>query len=339
MSVSPGKLKILYILKDLMENSDEEHLLSSTELMSDLEKYGLSADRKSVYNDIDTLKDAGVEINQKKGTNPGYYIAGRDFELPELRLLVDAVQSSKFITSKKSDELIHKLEKLTSRYNADQLGRNVFISNRPKAGNETIYYNVDYIHTAILKNRKIQFQYTEWTVEKKLKPRKEGCLYVVSPWAMTWSDENYYLIAHDQESDQIRHYRVDKMRKTDVMECKRLGKERFADFDLAAFSKKTFGMYGGRDEEVTLSCSNNLAGVIINRFGNDTMMIPDGGEHFHVRVLIAVSQQFFGWLAGIGTDIQILKPDDVKQEYVDYLANILQTYQTEATQTDTGEDL
>lgn len=179
-----------------------------------------------------------------KGTNPGNYVGNRQFELPELKLLVDAVQSSKFITTKKSRELIKKLQAFTSKAEAEQLQRQVFISNRPKTGNETIYYNVDQIHASIFQNKKVQFQYAEWTEKKELRLKRNGSYYQVSPWALTWDDENYYLIAYDEQSDCIKHYRVDKMQHMTMCDEKRVGKEKFQNFDLVAFSKKTFGMYG-----------------------------------------------------------------------------------------------
>lgn len=328
MSISKNKLKMLYIMKTLLEKSDEKHPLSAADLNRELGKYGLSADRKTIYNDIDTLKEFGMDILQNRGGNDiGYYIGSREFELPELKLLVDSVQSSKFITSKKSEELIRKLEKLAGEYNAKQLQRNVFIYHRLKADNETIYYNVDRIHEAILENRRIAFQYTEWTIKRKLVPKKDGAYYTVSPWALTWNDDNYYLIAYDEHANMLKHYRVDKMKDTFLLQEERLGQEKFDNFDLAAFSKKMFGMYGGRDEEVTLVCHRQLAGVILDRFGQDMMLIPEGEEQFRVKVLATVSPQFFGWVTGIGDKIYIQGPESVRKEYQTFLEHILKRYQ------------
>lgn len=314
-------------MKALLEESDEEHVLSSADLSKILQRYGLSANRKTIYSDIETLREFGLDILQNVGGNQaGYYIGSRDFELPELKLLVDAVQASKFITSKKSEELIKKLEKLASRHDAKQLQRNVFIYNRLKAGNETIYYNVDQIHNAILEDKKISFQYTGWTVKKELVPKRDGQFYVVSPWSLTWDNQNYYLIAYDEETDLIKHYRVDKMKNTDSLMESRLGKERFHDFDLAAFAKKTFGMYGGCDEVITLICHNVLAGVMIDRFGKDIMLIPEGQEYFRMNVIISVSPQFFGWITGLGDKVHLAGPQNIKEEYRRYLERILRKY-------------
>ncbi|MBQ2753626.1 MAG: transcriptional regulator [Firmicutes bacterium] len=325
MATQNNKLKILYLMDILLNKTDENHIMTATDLCEELKCYDISAERKSIYNDIAALQEYGMDIVQQKGANAGYYVASRDFELPELKLLVDAVQSSKFITSKKSQELISKLENLTSKYAAQQLQRDVFIYNRPKTDNETIYYNVDEIHNAIHSNSKISFNYAEWTVKKKLQLKKDGALYEVSPWALTWDDENYYLIAYDEEADSIKHYRVDKMQSAQVLDEARVGKEKFVDFDLAAFAKKTFAMYGGREENVTLVCPSYLAGVIIDRFGQDIIMVPDG-DSFYVKLPVIVSQQFFGWVTGLGGDVKIKSPENVVKEYKKYLEDIIGSY-------------
>ena len=313
-------------MKMLLEKTDEKYTMSAADIDKALGDYGMSADRKTVYNDIETLREFGMDVLQTKGSNSGYYIGSRKFELPELKLLVDAVQASKFISRKKSEELIRKLESLASEHDARQLQRNVFIYNRPKTGNETIYYNVDKIHTAILENRQIQCQYAEWTVKKELIPKKNGAVYTVSPWSLTWDDANYYLIAYDEASDCMKHYRVDKMQRTRVIRQERVGKERFQDFDLVEFSKKTFSMYGGHDEEVTLQCGNELIGVILDRFGTDIMIVPADEGQFRVRVLVAVSPQFFGWVTGIGVRLRIAGPERVQKEYKEYLEGIMEGY-------------
>lgn len=324
MAVRNQKLKILYLMEILMNQTDETHIMTAQELCKALDnQYGIPSERKSIYHDIETLQEFGMDIVQSKGKSPGYYVASRQFELPELKLLVDAVQASKFITSKKSEELIRKLESLASKSDAEQLQRQVFIYNRPKAGNETIYYNVDKIHMAIYRNQKISFQYAEWTIKKELRLKKEGAHYIVNPWALTWDDENYYLVAYEEEGDCIKHYRVDKIQKMEILEERRTGKEVFQKFDLATFAKKTFGMYGGRDESVSLCCQNELVGVVLDRFGKDVMMIPQGENQFHVTVEVAISQQFFGWVTGIGKKMKILSPKRVQDEYYAYLQDII----------------
>ena len=327
MAVSNSKLRTLYIMKILMERTDEQHVMSSADLEKALAAYGLTADRKTIYSDVETLQEFGLDILQVRGgVKQGWYIGARDFELPELKLLVDAVQSSKFITEKKSMELISKIEKLAGENDARHLQRDVYIINRIKAGNETIYYNVDSIHEAILSNRRIMFHYTEWNMNKELVFRKNGEYYEVSPWAVTWDDENYYLIAYEEASGLIKHYRVDKMKDVLVMESERSGKEKFDDFDLASYAKKTFGMYGGRDESVSLICDRDLAGVMIDRFGRDVMLIPEDEGHFTVSVTVSVSPQFFGWLTGLGDGVRISGPEKVRKEYVEFVHDIIKAY-------------
>ena len=269
----------------------------------------------------------GIDIVQAKGgAKQGYYVGSRDFELPEVKLLVDAVQSSKFITAKKSRELIGKIEKLVSENEAKQLQRNVFIFNRIKTENETIYYNVDCIHSAISANRQIKFQYSEWNIEKELAPKKGGQYYIVSPWELTWDDENYYLIAYEETSDKIKHYRVDKMRNTAELDQQRMGKNQFVDFDLASYAKKTFNMYGGKERKVSLVCDNSMIGVMIDRFSQEITVVREDEEHFRINVDIFISPQFFGWITGLGTGVRIDGPLDVKKDYKVFLENVLSKY-------------
>lgn len=320
------KLKLLYILQFLMEHTDEDHSVTTQEIIAHLAANGITAERKSIYSDIDQLIDFGMDIIKIKERPGGYYLASRQFELAELKLLVDAVQASKFITSKKSNELIKKLETLCSKPHAKQLQRQVVVTNRNKAINESIYYNIDIIYNAIAANSKIRFQYFEWNVNKEMKLRRDGEFYEVSPWLLSWDDENYYLIAHDNRSGEIRHYRVDKMLKLDVIDMVRDGKEQFATFDVASYSKKTFGMFAGNEETVTLHCNSNLTGVIIDRFGKDVAMRRLDDTHIRVRIDVAVSRQFFGWITGLGPGIQIESPAHVADAYRNYLNEILSNY-------------
>lgn len=328
MAALDTKLRTLYLMDIMLERTDEEHILNATQLCEILEKeYGISTERRTVYSEMEVLEKYGFEVIQKKGTNPGYYIGGRDFEMPELKLLVDAVQSSKFITEKKSRELIRKLEKLCSRSQAKILEKQVFVVNRPKTENETIYYNVDKLHTAIYANKQISFQYVEWTMKKELRFRRRGERYISSPWSLTWDDENYYMVAYDEWGDKIHHYRVDKMQNIEILEEDRLGEEAFKNFDLAEYDKKTFGMYGGRDEELILYCKKELAGVVLDRFGNDIFLIPTDQDHFRAHVKVSVSRQFYGWVTAIGAGMEIAEPKQVREEYLEYLKEVMEQYQ------------
>lgn len=320
------KQKLLHIMQLLMEKTDENHIVTTQEIIDYLALQGIAAERKSIYTDIDTLIDFGMDIVKVKERPAGYQLVSRQFELAELKLLVDAVQSSKFITSKKSRELIGKLETLCSKREARQLHRQVVVTNRTKAVNENIYYNVDQIYYAIAENVKIRFIYFDWNVKKEMELRHGGKYYEVSPWMLTWDDDNYYLIAYDDESGMIKHYRVDKMLKIALSEHVRLGKEAFENFDIAAYSRKTFGMFAGEEETVTLRCDKNLTGVFIDRFGNDVSMRKFDEEHILVRVNVAVSRQFFGWLTGLGSSVRIQSPEKTVTEYKEYLQEILGNY-------------
>lgn len=326
---SGQKSKILYVAQLLLEQSDEAHPLTTGEIIDYLSVQGIHAERKSIYDDICTLQNFGMDIISIREKPGGYYIASRRFELAELKLLVDAVQASRFVTTKKSRELINKLETLTSRSEAGQLHRQVVVSERGKSENEQIYYNVDEIYTAMAADCRIRFQYFEWSVGKQMVPRRDGAYYEVSPWLLTWEDENYYLIAYDGTAKILKYYRVDKMLHLSVNESPRQGQDIFYALDIAGFAKKTFGMFAGEETAVTLRCDNSLAGVMIDRFGNDVLMRPLDAAQFQVRAKVAVSRQFFGWLTGLGKGIQIVAPTEVRNQYQAHLKQILDGYEEE----------
>lgn len=327
MAKSSGqKLKLLYIVKILSEESDEQHPISTKTLIEKLEAYDITAERKSIYDDIARLQDFGYDIIQMDSRNGGgYYLASREFELAELKFLVDAVQSSRFITEKKSRELIKKLEKLAGKHDAKQLQRQVYVAGRVKTENESIYYSIDALYRAMQENKQISFLYMEWNGAKELVPRKSGARYVVSPWTLVWKDENYYLVAFDEEANIMKHYRVDKIADIMLLEECRVGAAQFESLDLAAYANKTFGMYGGKTQDVILCFPEKLAGVVIDRFGKDISMRKSEGS-WRARVKVVVSSQFFGWLAAVGKEIKIASPQEVQSSYVDWLRELLKEY-------------
>ena len=321
------KIKILYLMQILLHETDEEHGLTLAQISEMLSSRGIDAERKTLYDDIEILRVFGLDIEKRKEKNTvKYCVVSRDFELPELKLLVDAVQSSKFITHKKSNELIKKIEGFASKYDSQQLQRQVFVANRIKAMNESIYYTVDYIHEAINKDVKVSFKYFNWNEKKEKVLRHDGNSFVISPWALTWDDENYYLIGFDSLDGIIKHYRVDKMLGISLTDERRDGAQLFKNFDMALYSKKTFGMYGGKDETVTLRCKNSLAGVVIDRFGSDVPIIIDGDGYFKVNVKVQISPLFISWVMNFGEDITVLSPDYVKHELVNTANKILSMY-------------
>ncbi|MGN0489595.1 MAG: helix-turn-helix transcriptional regulator [Ruminococcus sp.] len=317
------KQKLLFIQKILLEKTDENHGITVNELIKELDKYGITAERKSIYDDIHTLEFFGMDICVEKSKTVKYYVGERDFQISELKLLVDAIQSSKFITEKKSLELIKKLEKLTSSNEARLLQRQVYVSNRVKTNNETIYYNVDRLHDAINKDKTITFYYNQWTIaygsrEKiKLERKRNGEKYSVSPWGLCWDDENYYLIAYEKSSDKIKHYRVDKMEHIEVCDEQRLGKDKFKKFDIASYTKSTFSMFSGKETTVKLSVHNSLIGVIADRFGKNLFITKDEDkeDHFVVKITVNLSEQFYGWLFALGDKIKIIAPNEAVESF------------------------
>lgn len=323
MAKSEGqKLKLLYILKYLEEYTDEAHPMTTAELISRLAAEGITCERKTIYADIAALMDFGCDIMQVSNRRGGgYYMASRDFELAELKLLVDAVQSSRFITTKKSRDLIKKLEQIAGKHDAGKLQRQVYVAGRIKTENESIYYNIDNLHRAIQENKQISFTYLEWNLQKKLVPR--GDKRIVSPWALIWKDENYYLAAFDAKDNIIKHYRVDKMGSVEVLEEKREGMAIFEKIDVAAYSNQTFSMFSGEEETVTMRFPNRLVGVVLDRFGKDADLRKQDEGSFRIRAKVAVSGQFFGWMAGIGSEAEIVAPEQTVVQYKQWLQNII----------------
>lgn len=328
MARSPyQKLKPLYIMNYLLQNSDEDHPVTMKQIVEYLDAQGISAERKSVYDDLEALRVFGLDIvHVEAGRFQGYFVAQRSFELPELKLLVDSVQSSKFITHKKTATLIRKIEKLASIHEAQLLQRQVYVKNRIKTMNESIYFNVDEIHNGISQNKKIQFKYFEYTIEKTRHFRKDGAFYVVSPYALTWDDENYYMVAYDSEAGIIKHYRVDKMTEISVIEQARDGKEAFESLDMAMYARKVFGMFSGEEERVKLRFENHLVGAVLDRLGREVMIIRDGDTHFTVSADIVVSPQFFAWVTGFGTSAEIIGPDKVVAEMAAHIRSVAKLY-------------
>ena len=315
MPKSPNqKLKLLYLMQILLQRTDENHPMTVAEMISALAANDISAERKSIYDDLEALRLFGLDVVQVKGKNTVYYIGSRDFELPELKLLVDSVQSSKFITEKKTFSLIKKIENLASAYDAQLLQRQVYVRGRVKSMNESVYYNVDEISNAINADRVIRFQYFEYTVTKERRFRKDGALYEVSPFALMWDDENYYLLAWDDSAQMLKHYRVDKMTGISMTDSKRKGKDAFEKIDMSSYSGHVFGMFTGTEQSVKLKFASHLVGAVIDRFGKDVMIFPQGNDHFTVSIPVAVSPQFFAWVFGFGDEVEILSAATVREE-------------------------
>lgn len=321
------KFKLYRLAQIMMKKTDEEHYITMPEIKEALAEYDITADRKSLYNDLRDLEILGIEVEgEQDGNRYRYHVVNRPFELPELKLLVDAIQSSKFITEKKSNSLIKKLETMVSEYDAQKLQRQVYVSGRIKAMNESIYYTVDAIHNAISENKKIRFQYFQWNVKKEMELRHGGAYYHISPWGLSWDDENYYLIGYDSDAEQIRHYRVDKMLRIQMSKEDREGREHFKKLDMADYARKSFGMFRGEEQQVKLLVNNRMAGVIIDRFGKEVMMIPADADHFRVSVDVHVSPQFLSWIISLGDDVKIIGPEDVVERMREEIRRLSRQY-------------
>ena len=309
------KLKMLYLVKIFAEETDDSHALSLQEIVDRLEAYGVNAERKTLYKDFGELEKFGLEIlSEQSGRNVLYHHATRRFELPELKLLVDAVQGSRFITEKKSRQLIKKLESLASVHEAQRLQRQVLITGRIKAMNESIFYNVDMLHEAINADRQIRFQYFQWNVRREQELRHGGEWYRISPWCLLWDDENYYLVAYDANDRKIKHYRVDKILRLSITDKPREGKQQFKEFDAAKYTRSLFGMYGGKLTRVTLEGRSDMVGPLIDRFGKDITIQPIDDDTFTASVEVSASRHFIAWIIALGDGVRITGPKSLVEE-------------------------
>lgn len=331
MARSANQKKKLIILRSLLlERTDAEHTLTVKQMISALASYGISAERKSIYDDIAVLRELGMDVRTRRdgsvrGRCVGYYVAGRDFELPELKLLADAVSASKFITEKKSRELIEKLASLAGTNDRKSLNRAVYISSRSRNMNEEIYKSIDVIFDSVAEDEDISFRYFGWNAAKQKEYHRGGDYYSVSPWSLVWDDSNYYLVGYDRDSGGIRHYRVDKMENVVRKRGeKRAGSDEFNRFDIGtACEGSMFGMFGGKTETVTLRCDRSLANVMVDRFGRNITVLNDG-DTFRIHVKIVPGETFYGWVAGFGGRVRIVSPQPVADEYRRVISSALE---------------
>lgn len=323
--ISERKKRPICLYNILRKHTDENNALSMAQILTRLyEDYGIEAERKSIYDDIETLVALGADIELTKGKTSGYRLLSREFELSQLKLLVDTVQSSKFLTEEKSRELIEKISSLASRHQGAELKRHVYISGRAKTENKEIYYNIDLINRAINEKKQIRFRYFNWNEKKEKVFRRNGDYYVLSPWEMTVNEEKYYLIAYDSEQETFKHFRVDKMTGCEMTEELSVCCGQSHDNDLGEYTNRMFGMFGsGKNELVVLKVPVELAGVIIDRFGMGVSMLPSGQGYFNAAVKVCISRQFYGWLFGLSGETSIVSPDYVKKEYEEMLKSAI----------------
>lgn len=325
---SDQKKKLFALYQILYEHTDDTHGLTMAEILSKLQSQGITAERRSIYDDIEILQnDFGYDIEARKTTTTRYHLQSREFELSELKLLVDSVQASKFITEKKTYSLIKKLEKLCSKYEAQSIQGQVYLTNRIKSMNQSIYYNTGDIHKAITEGKQISFQYLTYTITKEEAFRRGGTRYQVSPFALIYAEENYYLLAYDGKVEIFKHYRVDRMKNIQISQKDREGIEQFQQIDMARYTTQTFSMFGGEAERLTLEFSNHLIGVVVDRFGKDIPIRKTDEEHFQVSVDVVVSEQFFGWLFGLGTGARIVSPQSAAERMIKSLEDVKKAYE------------
>ncbi len=317
-----NKTRILLILEILKSDTDEDHALKAADIIKMITDEGLKCDRKTFYDDINSLVDAGYDIIHETGG--GYKLVSRDFEDAELRLLSDAVYSSRFISAGKTKVLAGKLRQLTSSYLASSMKRQLFLSDA-KTPNEDILYSVDALSRAILDDVKVTFEYLVWGPDKKL-VTKGAKKRILSPWALIWQDQNYYLMAYDTDAGKMKHFRVDKMTRVELTSEKRDGREEYEATDMTSYVEGTFSMYGGRRETVTLDFPESLIGIAYDRFGKDVTQRAGEKGRILIRSEIFVSNQFYGWLTGLGPEVKINAPESCVKEYSDYLKKILKGY-------------
>lgn len=323
MRLSNQKLKLFYLEKILREHTDEHHSLSIAEITEKLAAYGIFVERKTLYSDIECLQLANLDIQVTKGRGNRYALVSREFELPELKLLVDAVQSCKFITEKKSCTLIRKLEKLTSVHEAKRLSKQVFIYRRLKSQNEAVYYTIDTLNAAIADGRKVRFHYFEYMPNKHRRLKNNGEYYVVSPHALCWDDEYYYLIGTYPGREGLTHFRVDKI--LDIDEMDEYADRPPEDFDPVQYSRQIFHMFGGPECRAALRFDNSLIGVAIDRFGADIPVRPDG-DRFITYVNVTKSPTFYGWMFQLGDKAEILGPEDLRKGMQEHVAAVARLY-------------
>ena len=324
---SEGQKMKLFVLKEILEKeTDMDHGITMARILELLSMRGIKAERKSIYDDLRALRDSDIlDVTEAQGKNREYSVASRTFELSELKMMTDAIQSSKVLSEAKTRELIKKIETLCSKHEAQSIQRHVVIANRVKSISKGLFFNVDTVHAAISANKQISFKYFDYDLKKQRKYFKKGERYVASPWSMIYVDDNYYLLAY--QDGKFKHFRVDKMEDVQISILDRDAADEFAKIDMSAYTKYTFSMYGGEIMPVTMIFQNRMMGAVMDRFGRDIFVTKEDDRHFRVTVNVAVSNQFFGWVFGLGKMVRIVGPESVKEKMKKALEGILERYE------------
>lgn len=326
MPRSPHQKQKLLILADIFKNeTDENHTITVAQLIHRLKAMGISVERKTIYDDINTLCLYGIDICKQKSKTTSYYVSSRDFELPELQLLADAVACSKFITERKSQKLISKIESLASNFEAKKLGRQVIVANRVKTINEHIYYNIDKIRQAIDTNMQISFFYYDYNMEKKKQYRREKQRYYLSPYSLAWEDENYYCIGFYEQYHTISNFRIDRMENLNITPMPNIQPEE--KFDISEYSRKVFGMFNGEDVWCCLRFHKSLVGAVLDKFGKNIRLTIVDDEHFEITHNITLSPPFFGWLFQFGKKAEVISPNELKEKLKEHALEVIDLYE------------
>lgn len=320
------KFRLLYLRDFLLNRTDENHPVTVAEMLAYMESVGVPCERKTLYNDLEILKEYGLDLVSVRDSKTRYYVGMRDFELTEVKLLADAVQSSKFITNKKTIALADKLTTLVSQHEAQAIRRQLLIHNRAKTMNESVYYTVDILSQAIAEDHAIQFKYFKYTVRKEKEYRHNGMVYEASPFALLWDDENYYMLAYDHKTGIIKHFRADKMAEITLLSTARRGKDVFRNYDLSSYSSRVFSMFGGEEMKLVIRFPNALIDPVIDRFGQDVVIIPEEQGTFTVHVRLEVSPQFYAWIFGLGKGVAILSPPEAVEGMKKQLQEVAAAY-------------
>lgn len=310
-----AKLRPFYVAKMLFEETDEDHYLTIAQIIDRLEKqYDITSTRGTISDDIKALQEFGIDIEVENSVQNRYYLVGRSFELPELKVLIDATESSRFITKEKSTELVKKLSALTSTYNNDKLRRNVDVENRIKADNEKIYYIMDALNEAINQRKKVSFQYFTYNVRKEQKLKYEGYTYRFSPYKLIWNGDYYYVVGYSDKHSGIGSFRIDRISKQpQILEEKAIPAPR--NFDMNRYLNSMFRMYNGERKEIELVCDNDVMNSIIDKFGKDVRVLANDMQSFRVFTTTAIGPVFYSWIFGFNGKVKIKGPEDVREEY------------------------
>lgn len=331
MKTSDHNLRLLFLADIFKRRTDENHVYSAAQLISMLEEYGIKCERKSIYRDVEDLKEYGMDIVNVRAPKRGYYLKGRKFSPPEARLLIDAVQAAKFISEKNTKSLIYKIGGLVSEYQEEELREQIYVNGSIKTDKEDLYETIQVLDRAIKNEKQVMLRYARRSLENKYLVRNEGKTFLVNPYAMLWSNDHYYLICNNDKYSNLMHLRLDRIFDIEPLNssAKSFSKvSPYTDkFDIADYSNKLFNMFSGEEESVTLCCSNTIIDEILEKFGDDVPIKIDDSEHFKIKADVEMSEGLVSWILQYGTDIKVLHPKSLVRAIKEKTGQILEMYE------------